>query len=382
MKRSSLLDLLRLVAAYLVLFGHFSSSGTFDNNNAGAVRWYSSAGEPLPLLRTDLQGLWKVDKYLNESFAAPTAIIGVALFFLISGWLIPTMLLRYSRKAFIVNSFFRIFPMLVFSVLLGAAMQYQFGDRNSLNPSAVLSTLALTNHFTGHPFSLPVVWTLIIEFQFYILLALIGPVNIRKILCILGGILLISTCFIGYSASAVHSGDLQRVQEVKRWVHDFHYIIFMLFGSCLWLAMEGTQRSTIRKWCVLLLLVILLGFNLNRYLLQHHGNVVLHQDIHPINQIIVCAIFTAVVVLDRLIARNVKILRYIVAASNITYSLYLVHIIIGFYLLSTLRHTIYDQNLLVLVVTALVTAFSVITYRYIETPGNAIFKKLHSRGFR
>ncbi|MBQ4796704.1 acyltransferase family protein, partial [Pectobacterium versatile] len=112
--------------------------------------------------------------YICWNTGAATAIWGVALFFLISGWVVPPMLSRYSRKQFLINRFFRIFPMLIAAVIVAAAIQYQFGDHLSLSIGNVLSTMMLTNQFTGYPLTLGVVWTLMIEFKFYLLITFLG----------------------------------------------------------------------------------------------------------------------------------------------------------------------------------------------------------------
>ena len=92
MKREYSLDLARLVAAYCVLFSHFVLSGTFDETS----RTWTGSTESLPLLSKSSQSLWMLDTFMLGKWQTAVAIWGVALFFLISGWVVPPMLSRLS----------------------------------------------------------------------------------------------------------------------------------------------------------------------------------------------------------------------------------------------------------------------------------------------
>lgn len=81
MNREYGLDFARLVAAYLVLFGHYFLSGTFDTTS----RTWIGESESLPLLDKASHFLWVPDIFLLEHAGTASAILGVALFFLISG---------------------------------------------------------------------------------------------------------------------------------------------------------------------------------------------------------------------------------------------------------------------------------------------------------
>ena len=172
------LDLARTFAAYLVVAGHLVFGATL-----AIGRPYSDwidIDEKLPLLTKEGNWLWQFDNFLISNYGTALAIIGVSLFFLISGWLMPPMLEKYSRATFLANRFLRIFPMLVFAVLLSAAIQYFLGNRSTLDLASAIATATLTNHIFGKELSLGVVWTLIIEFEFYILLATLGVITQRK----------------------------------------------------------------------------------------------------------------------------------------------------------------------------------------------------------
>jgi len=125
--RFAYLDVLRLIAVVLVMFGHFVSVG----GGATVIPGIISIEYPLPLIDSSSWGMWKFEVFMIETFSTQTAILGVTLFFLVTGYLMPVMTERYSRKGFLVNRFFRIFPvlfvaMIVLGIFVGATQEIKF----------------------------------------------------------------------------------------------------------------------------------------------------------------------------------------------------------------------------------------------------------------
>ena len=106
------LDILRLLSLMLVMFGHYVlvAGGALDiplvmNPNLTL----------LPIIDNSRWDLWKLEVFLVEYFSTQTAILGVSLFFIITGYLMPAMLERYNRLEFLIN---RLFPTLIVATLL------------------------------------------------------------------------------------------------------------------------------------------------------------------------------------------------------------------------------------------------------------------------
>ncbi|MBI0439962.1 acyltransferase [Dickeya dianthicola] len=314
--------------------------------------------------------------YICWNTGAATAIWGVALFFLISGWVVPPMLSRYSRKQFLINRFFRIFPMLIAAVIVAAAIQYQFGDHLSLSIGNVLSTMMLTNQFTGYPLTLGVVWTLMIEFKFYLLITFLGRINCAKILCASAVILTLLFLQIGLVRNGAYSTSPQTMKVVNSIIHDFGFMLFMLCGSALWIIINHSERRLVGAVTLLLTLIV---YNIYRYLCINKMGIHLSQDINFSTQLIVSLIFGLCLLVQKYFPYENVVTRTVCVLSNVTYSLYLLHVSLGFFLLSRLRHVIDNQYLLLAVVTIFVTLISSVTYRFIEAPGNSIGKKLQLR---
>lgn len=163
MKRLEWANALRGVAALTVLGFHF-----------GVVFWMRqdvAAGlarrEPLYSGGSDAPGFARLLAAIPVDFGA----LGVALFFLISGYVIAISLDRYSRRGFIIGRSLRVLPTYAAGYLVTCAVIWAVSDPgNELGPTRVLAGMV-----PGLPFVLGVsapgdgiVWTLIVELVFYV----------------------------------------------------------------------------------------------------------------------------------------------------------------------------------------------------------------------
>lgn len=152
---------LRGVAAIAVMWFHFTNGGGLKTESW--IRMTGSAG-------------W----------------LGVEIFFVISGFIIPYALhrshYRTSRHAgiFVLKRIARLDPPYLASIVVALALWYASsiapgfrGEAPSVDPVNVLLHLAYLSAFFGYPWINPVYWTLAIEFQFYLLIALIFPMLVH-----------------------------------------------------------------------------------------------------------------------------------------------------------------------------------------------------------
>jgi peptidoglycan/LPS O-acetylase OafA/YrhL len=124
-----------------------------------AVVWHHSIGEVTPF------------------HAAKYGFLGVDLFFVISGFLIVTLLLRerdkrgtIALKAFYIRRALRILP-LYYGFILTLALAYFLINKDSSFGKAFLTELPIYLSFLGNvfPVSLAIVWSLATEQQFYLI---------------------------------------------------------------------------------------------------------------------------------------------------------------------------------------------------------------------
>ncbi len=351
------IDFARLLAAYCVAFGHLAFGGTFAVDEV-YQRW-TCQGVVLPLLDREKQSLWAYDYSLLVNWRTSAGIIGVGLFFVISGWVVPPMLKKYSTSQFLINRVFRIFPMLIVSVLVAALIQYSYGNRDALSGLSVLSTMFLLNDVTGQPYSLGVVWTLIIEFKFYLLLALFGELTNKKTYAMVLLVAAMCTAYyvvllLGVSPTVFFSNAI---------ILDLHYIILMLIGSSLYLAIADRQKAWYWRFAPPLFLV--LAFNLIRHVVVHVLHIRPWQDINLVSQVVLFAFFLSCLGFQKYVT-NGHLARVVKYVSDITYSLYLLHLSLGIFLLSVLRDRIANQYVLVLSVMLVLSLISLVGYHGIE----------------
>ena len=160
--RLAYLDVLRLLSVVLVIFGHYVMVGGGATEIPGII----SDSFPLPLYDQTNWQLWKFEIFMIEKFSTQASILGVTLFFIVTGYLMPMMLDRYTRRNFLVNRFFRIFPVLfVATIVLGTFVGATQGIIFSI-PSYIASW-TLTYLLVGVVPIAGVLWTLVIEVLFY-----------------------------------------------------------------------------------------------------------------------------------------------------------------------------------------------------------------------
>ena len=144
------------------------------------------------------------------SFLAPVGAygwLGVEVFFVISGFIVPYAMLRagYTLSAwptFMVKRLVRLEPPYLVSIvvvmLLGIASTMAPGFQGppiDWTPAQIAGHLGYLNTFLGLPWLNPVYWSLAIEFQFYVLIglampALVAAPPIVRLMAIAGMILL------------------------------------------------------------------------------------------------------------------------------------------------------------------------------------------------
>jgi peptidoglycan/LPS O-acetylase OafA/YrhL len=163
------LDVLRALAALAVCFYHFETDSI-----------------------TSLNAVWSISSY---------GYLGVDVFFVISGFVIPLMLLKIrftftGAGSFLLSRFLRLYPAYASAGILAFLLWYLSsltpgfrGVPPSISFPGILSNSLLICDFTGEKWIIPVFWTLAIEAQYYLLIALSYPLLSNKSIRIRHGIL-------------------------------------------------------------------------------------------------------------------------------------------------------------------------------------------------
>jgi exopolysaccharide production protein ExoZ len=324
--------LLRGFSAFVVLFGH----------NFG---WYK-----LPAIDPAINAIRSI---------CDLGVLGVTIFFVISGFVLPLSLTKgyalvdYHR--FLAKRFIRIEPTYAVSIAISLAILL---IKTRLAPNAIpypfilnqfLAHFAYLIPFTSYDWYNTVYWTLAIEFQFYLLIALVFPIWNKGTGYAIG----IACCF---SCLAFLQGVLPQVGLLSK---------APLFAAGM-LALTALRAETSR----------------GRYLAFFTAAIIalIHEVATDADGAGLFAIATVAVIV--LWKAPVTPLRYL---GTISYSLYISHYPIVFLTNQAARYYLGDEGHPLLYVVAfgnfvLTLVIAHYMYRFIEKPTQDISKKIKYKG--
>ncbi|WP_373240792.1 acyltransferase family protein [Kluyvera ascorbata] len=230
---------LRGIAAVCVLFAHFTASFFISNEFISSVINIPKANVlSFPKIILD---------FMPVEFPGFLAVIGVAIFFLISGFLIPISIEKYSPMIFIKKRFLRLYPTYVIIcfinilvAVVGFCIFYHHDKTYSYGIITVLSvfSMGLSQFIKGTVPIDPVAWTLAIEVVFYIATVLYFNLSFYfkkdkeiKILDVLLLSILLSVLVVILSKH-VHDIELAfSILNVGFLIKCFYLASFMLIGT-------------------------------------------------------------------------------------------------------------------------------------------------------
>jgi peptidoglycan/LPS O-acetylase OafA/YrhL len=269
---------------------------------------------------------------------------GVEVFFVISGFVIPYSMFvkQYATRdfwAFLKKRIIRIEPPYLVSIVLVISLNYI----STLSPyyrgapyhpdwGNIAGHVAYLNVFTGGKWVNDVYWSLAIEFQYYILIALTFKLIVAENRFVRLGF------FVAFAlSSALLPGYLQFI---------FTWAAFFMLGILLF----QYVCKIISQWEFLIMGVAILAFSYYR-----HGT-------------ILTAISLGALLIILFVNRFPSWLRFF---GTISYSLYLIHIPIGGRIINLSENFIHNTNLrvvLVFVGIAVSVVCAALYYRFIEKP--------------
>lgn len=227
-KRYVHLDILRILATFLVMWQHFVGTGTYEGTIILGI--IEDAGS-LPLIPEHTHSLNLLEAYMYKYLNTQPAIIGVLIFFLISGYLTAKTMDTKSRKEFILNRFFRIFPVLFIAIVLAGVLGYAIHGM-TFSTKEYITSLTMIYACFGINAIIAVMWTLQIEIYFYICIVILGRLNVYKLL------LLEAITFLLVVFTARYEKNI-----LINFAFSFKFVSFMLIGVSVYLAEKIERRS-------------------------------------------------------------------------------------------------------------------------------------------
>lgn len=163
------LDLLRAVAAPLVFYSH-------------VVHYWHDAGQSSSLVNA-IDEYLRTPLHLQQDFG----YFGVALFFLVSGFVVTYRASQERAGEFAAKRVLRIYPVLIVVVLVVALLGGPFlaqsaGQLTQVSPFILLTNMSMVNYvLLPEVVLVGVAWTLVIEVLFYLVLLVLLPLVKRML---------------------------------------------------------------------------------------------------------------------------------------------------------------------------------------------------------
>lgn len=347
--------MLRGVAALLVVWAHLSAYWLFSINDTSWIQdtWRSVIAAPLHI-------------YQDGGF------LGVVLFFLISGYIVTHASLSEDRISYATKRVLRIFPPLALALaVLWTAMTVmpKLGVPLQVFPGAPaerwLQSLLLLDFFTTGPRVLSVTWTLASEMIFYALVfAVIGLQRTRS----LGTTAAMVAAWI--LACWVLTGPALEGHVTPEAEGVVVLVGVLLVGRCIYLVHSrlADPRTTVALGVLTALLV---GVFQDRYapgfLLARAGTAG-----EPVVSFVL-AFVLFVAMLWWAPSRTVQPFGWL---GDISYSLYLLHMPVGFAALGVLHRLEVPHSFATLVAIGAALLAATIAHRVVEVPSQRLARRL------
>ncbi|MDX5371658.1 MAG: acyltransferase [Pseudomonadaceae bacterium] len=334
------ITLLRAVAALMVVYDHLFCDIP--------MRHFNMAAFPAPAIQ--------------EFITTPLGIIqdfgwiGVAIFFIISGFIITHVALRESQAEFLIKRIFRIYPPLIIAILLACAAAIVTSDK-TYSTREILSAFTLTNYWQyPQTLILGVAWTLAVEIIFYLFTFMLLPL-LKKKPAFAVAIQLIAICAI-YILSK-----------------DYGHSFFLFSASAAYIPYLIIGQITYFLYSKLFSPQLFAAYLAASYAAVFYGIHLIHKSFAPVeNSYLINFVYAYFVFAGCLMLKErIEPGRLIRAIADCSYSIYLLHGTIGItFILLISRHYNLDSaariTLTAIIATGLSIAAAWLSYRLIEQP--------------
>lgn len=338
------IDLIRFIAAIYVVFYHYGFRG-FAKDNMSILEF-----PPL------------------ESFSK-YGYLGVDLFFIISGFVIIMSVKNSDLIDFCISRFTRLYPAFWVCVILTAVVSVFFGGAiYQVSLPQVLFNLTMFNGFFGVEHVDGVYWSLVVELQFYFLIAVLLFFKKLKHIKVFGYVLLAISILQLFLPFAEAPRFIQVIYYVTfaRWNP---YFIAGMFFYFIW-----SEKEIIKNLIPIIIAYIVAII----YAVQNLEYKATAYN-HSFSQTVVISLITSFFVLIFLISINkLSVLnkKKFLYMGILTYPLYLIHQNVGFIIFNNLGVKV-NKWLLFFSVFILMLIVSYVINKYIEKPlGSSMRNKL------
>jgi peptidoglycan/LPS O-acetylase OafA/YrhL len=359
-ERFSFANQLRGIAALCVAVGHLTGVYWSEQQLVAGVTFAAVVTTAPPGFSAIAAGAW----YSLGPF-------GVALFFLISGFVIPLSLERQTAGGFLIGRAFRIYPTYIAALAIELAVvacSAAYWHRPfTYRAGFILANALLVTDIVNVPSIDLVNWTLTIELKFYLVMALLAGFVRRGSLVVLFAL----AAFILFVSRFSHEifvlvpglGLLLRIFESNAL-----YLLFMLIGVVF---SYHARRRIGTAQAIASVIVLFAAFVVCWPLTFFRADF----PVVTYNYGYALVVFAACYALRRFVP-DARVADFFAA---ISYPLYLVHSLVGYVVLTTLLTAHVDAAFATLGAFAVAVALAFALHRTVEKPSQAFGKSLAAR---
>lgn len=217
-KQKKSIDIYRLIAMLLVMWGHLLGTGMFALEIPGIINGTMSK----TIIEYNGDFLSAPDMFFYYRLHTQAAVIGVVMFFICTGYLVPMMRERYSRREFLVNRALRIFPTLWACIAVVGIVVYVSQRISFSVVQYFTSALLLQQVFHIVPV-MSLLWTLVIEVVFYFISIFFRKLD--KTMILYGYLATILVGLVYYEYGYSFFGDF---------FYNLRFMLFILMGVAIY----------------------------------------------------------------------------------------------------------------------------------------------------
>lgn len=296
--------------------------------------------------------------------------LGVSIFFLISGFVIPVSIAKNSARQFLIQRCFRIFPTYWIGLSIGllcVVCSSKFWNIPLFwNVEIIVSNyLLLNNIFQIINLDL-VSWTLAIELKFYLAVTFLRlPIKEGRVLPIFVfscACLLLNLCWTFYLDDHTSNAFLTAIGIL---ISELVYVQFMLIGCFFYF---GFQHKISSKKLTVCLIVQFSIF----FLSWKYGGLSNSYPVVPKIYLFGFFIFFASYTFRRFFRRNI----FFDFLAKISFPVYLIHSLVGYVVIKICMHFGLSFYFAILVAMFSVTVIAMVLHETVETSSNNFGKRL------
>lgn len=236
------LNNIRIIALFLILYAHLVSVSTWNTQIPDVF----ANNFLLPILPNG-STYTIFDSLIHKVFHTMSGPIGVMLFLLLSGYLAVISRHKYTNQEFITKRIIRLWPGLFLSLTF-VTLLVMFVGGVKISGWQYFFNIFLLQPIVGYPPITGVVWVLIIEMLYYLIMTFVKKINIQSI-----SIINIFVMFLLFFEITSGNTALHTLNYYTR------FLPVMLFGSAIQIyGLKNIKTIFLYLWSFVILLISIL----------------------------------------------------------------------------------------------------------------------------